>query len=122
MADFTAALCQQMDFTYEAKALDTLARDAEEFEMLRVPAVQRGLCTTRVMVVEELTGYRLDDVEFPQTEREEAAFERERARLVRDHLGHIAVILGDEIAGVYPTLYDAEMDAPTDPGTTSALS
>src|SRR5437763_11968967 len=71
VADFTVALCQQMDFTHEAKALDTLARDAEEFEMLRVPAVQRGLCTTRVMVVEELTGYRLDDVELPHTEREE---------------------------------------------------
>jgi hypothetical protein len=43
--------------------------------------------------------------------RENAAFERERARLVRDHLGHIAVIHGDEIVGVYPRLYDAEVDA-----------
>jgi hypothetical protein len=43
--------------------------------------------------------------------REEAAFERERARLVRDHLGQIAVIHGDDIVGVYPTLYDAELDA-----------
>jgi hypothetical protein len=42
--------------------------------------------------------------------REEAAFERERERLVRDHLGQIALIHGDEVAGVYPTLFEAEMD------------
>jgi hypothetical protein len=40
--------------------------------------------------------------------REDAAFERERARLVRDHLGQIAVIHVDEIIGVYPTLFEAE--------------
>jgi len=71
VADFATALGQQMDFTHEAKALETLARDAEGFGALRAPSVQRGLCATRVMVVEELTGYRLDDVEFPHTEREE---------------------------------------------------
>jgi hypothetical protein len=43
--------------------------------------------------------------------RENAAFEKERARLVRDHLGQIAVIHGDTIVGVYPRLYDAEIDA-----------
>jgi hypothetical protein len=43
--------------------------------------------------------------------RENAAFERERARLVRDHLGQIAVIHGDDIVGVYPRLYEAEVDA-----------
>jgi len=36
--------------------------------------------------------------------RENAAFERERARLVRDHLGWIALIHGDEVVGAYPTL------------------
>jgi hypothetical protein len=36
--------------------------------------------------------------------RENAAFERERARLVRDHLGQIALIHGDEVIGAYPTL------------------
>ena len=40
--------------------------------------------------------------------RENAAFERERARLARDHLGQIAVIHIDEIIGVYPTLFEAE--------------
>jgi ubiquinone biosynthesis protein len=69
-ADFAAALGRQIDLTHEAKALETLARDAEEFGALRVPIVQHGLCATRVMVVEELTGYRLDGVEFAHTERE----------------------------------------------------
>jgi hypothetical protein len=39
--------------------------------------------------------------------REEATFERERARLVRDHLGWIALIHGDEVIGAYPTLGEA---------------
>jgi len=43
--------------------------------------------------------------------REEAAFERARASLVPKHLGGIAVIHGDEIVGVYPNLYEAEVDA-----------
>ena len=34
--------------------------------------------------------------------RENTAFERERARLVRDHLGHIALIRFDDVVGVYP--------------------
>jgi hypothetical protein len=43
--------------------------------------------------------------------RENAAFERERLRLVRDHLGEIAVIHIDEIYGVFPTLFEAETAA-----------
>ena len=39
--------------------------------------------------------------------RENAAFERERARLVRDHLGQIALIHGDEVVGVFPTADEA---------------
>ncbi len=65
LADFIAALGQQLDFTHEAKALETLARDAEEFEMLRVPEVQRGLCAQGVLTVEELVGIRLDVDEGP---------------------------------------------------------
>lgn len=63
-ADFAAALRQQMDFTHEAKALGTLARDAEDFGPLRVPVVEYSLSATRVMVVEELDGRRLDEAEF----------------------------------------------------------
>jgi hypothetical protein len=39
--------------------------------------------------------------------RENAAFERERARLVRDHLGQIALIRLDEVVGAYPTAGEA---------------
>ncbi|HZG52994.1 MAG TPA: AarF/UbiB family protein [Pyrinomonadaceae bacterium] len=60
LADFTVALGQQLDFTHEAKAFETLARDAEEIEMLRVPEVYRGLCAPGVLTVEELIGIRLD--------------------------------------------------------------
>jgi hypothetical protein len=37
----------------------------------------------------------------PDLSREDAAFERERARLLREHPGKIAVVRGDEIVGVY---------------------
>jgi hypothetical protein len=47
----------------------------------------------------------------PDLSREDAAFERERPRLVRDHLGEIAVIHGDEVFGVFPTLFEAETAA-----------
>ena len=39
--------------------------------------------------------------------REEAAYERERARLVREHLGRIALIHGDEVVGVFSTIGEA---------------
>jgi hypothetical protein len=39
--------------------------------------------------------------------RENAAFERERTHLVRDHLGHIALIRFDEVVGAYPTPAEA---------------
>ena len=35
--------------------------------------------------------------------REDAAFERERARLVRDHLGKFALVRFDEVIGVFNT-------------------
>jgi hypothetical protein len=46
----------------------------------------------------------------PDLSREDAAFERERARLVRDHLGQVALIHGDEVVGAFPTLYEAETE------------
>jgi hypothetical protein len=39
--------------------------------------------------------------------RENAAFERERARLVRDHLGQVALIHGDDVIGAFPTANEA---------------
>src|SRR5437763_1488739 len=43
----------------------------------------------------------------PDLSREDAAFERERPRLVREHLGKIAVVHGDEVIGAYATLGEA---------------
>src|SRR5262245_34567567 len=42
--------------------------------------------------------------------RENAAFERERPRLVREHLGQLALIHGDEVVGVYRTYDEAMTD------------
>jgi len=42
--------------------------------------------------------------------RENAAFERERARLVRDHLGGIALIHLDEVVGAFATLSEAQRE------------
>ena len=39
--------------------------------------------------------------------REEAAYQRERARLVREHLGRIALIHGDDFVGVFSTIDEA---------------
>ena len=46
----------------------------------------------------------------PDLSREEAAFEREWPRLVREHLGKIAAIHGDDIVGVYDNIDDAVVD------------
>ncbi len=42
--------------------------------------------------------------------RENAAFERERPRLVREHLGKIALLHGDEVAGVFDNVNDALLE------------
>src|SRR5262249_29405407 len=47
----------------------------------------------------------------PDLSLEDAAFERERPRLVRDHLGKIAVVRFNEVVGVFNTLDEATIDA-----------
>jgi hypothetical protein len=42
--------------------------------------------------------------------REEATYQREKARLVREHLGKIAMIRGDNVVGVYRTVNEAILD------------
>src|SRR5712671_3581670 len=49
----------------------------------------------------------------PDLSREDATFERERPRLVRDHLGKIAVIHGDDLVGVYDNVDEAVLDVCT---------
>ena len=43
----------------------------------------------------------------PDLSREEAAYQRDKERLVRDHLGGIAVIRYDEIIGVFRNFGEA---------------
>jgi hypothetical protein len=43
----------------------------------------------------------------PDLAREDAAFERERERLVRDHLGKFALVRFDEVGGVFDTFDEA---------------
>jgi hypothetical protein len=39
--------------------------------------------------------------------REEAAYQRQRSRLVRDHLDQIALVHDDEVVGAFPTAGEA---------------
>jgi hypothetical protein len=48
-----------------------------------------------------------EDGSSPDLSREEAAYQRERERLVRDHLGKIALIRFDEVVGVFDNVNDA---------------
>src|ERR1051325_6292150 len=61
VADFAVILRQQIDLTSEVKALETLRRDTEDFEMLRVPAVLQDLSTASMLTVERLPGMPLYD-------------------------------------------------------------
>jgi hypothetical protein len=42
--------------------------------------------------------------------REEAAYERERERLIREHVGKVALIHGDEVVGVFATADEAILE------------
>jgi len=56
VADFGLVLRQQLDLTHEAKALETLRRDVQDFELLRVPEVVNELSATSMLTVEHLPG------------------------------------------------------------------
>jgi hypothetical protein len=43
--------------------------------------------------------------------REQAAYEKEKDRLVREHPGWIALIHGDEVAGAFPTADQAILES-----------
>jgi hypothetical protein len=43
--------------------------------------------------------------------REEAAYDREKQRLVREHCGWIALVHGDRVAGVFPSADEAILEA-----------
>ena len=61
VADFATVLRQQLDLTHEAKALETLRRDAEAVDVLRGPQVLRELSSPSVLTVEHLAGTKPRD-------------------------------------------------------------
>jgi ubiquinone biosynthesis protein len=61
-ADFRRALRQQMDFAHEIDAMDALACDSKEFDMLTVPTLHRRFCSSKVLTAEFLSGTSLADV------------------------------------------------------------
>ena len=75
ITDFRHSLQQQLDLTHEAKALEALGQDAEEFETLRAPRVYRNLCTAKVLTVHQPSGLSLQDVvsSFDLTSEEQTA-------------------------------------------------
>jgi hypothetical protein len=46
----------------------------------------------------------------PDFSREEAAYQRERDRLIRDHLGEYALVHGDQVVGVFASFHDAVLE------------
>ena len=61
-SDFKRSLEEQMDFARETEALETLACDSKEFEMLKAPRLHRNLCSRTVLTIERLHGSTLSDV------------------------------------------------------------
>lgn len=68
VADFCHTIPQQVDFLHQARALETLAQDAEDYDALRAPQIYRSLCTSQVLVMEKLNGLSLDEVVSPSLE------------------------------------------------------
>jgi predicted unusual protein kinase regulating ubiquinone biosynthesis (AarF/ABC1/UbiB family) len=54
VADFVSALRQQVDLTHEAKALETLRRDVQDFELLQAPEVLQELSGSSMLTIDHL--------------------------------------------------------------------
>src|SRR5262249_30008065 len=59
IADFRRTLQSQTTLFHQAKSLEALDAEAQEFTSLRAPIVFRGFCTSRLMVIERLPGDNL---------------------------------------------------------------
>ena len=59
---FRRALAREMDFVHQADAIDLLAGDARDFDMLAAPAVHRSLSSSRVLTAEWPSGPSVADV------------------------------------------------------------
>jgi ubiquinone biosynthesis protein len=59
IADFRYAVHQQINFGHQARALEAAARDADEFDLLRVAQVHKDRSTARLLTLESLPGWSL---------------------------------------------------------------
>jgi predicted unusual protein kinase regulating ubiquinone biosynthesis (AarF/ABC1/UbiB family) len=62
IADFCRTLQWQIDLLSEVKVFEMLARDAQEFEMLKIPMVYKELCTSQIFTVGHLPGIPLGEM------------------------------------------------------------
>jgi predicted unusual protein kinase regulating ubiquinone biosynthesis (AarF/ABC1/UbiB family) len=79
IADFRHTLQWQMDLLSEVKVLEMLARDAQEFEMLKTPMVYKEFCSSQMLTIEHIPGTSLREIitayEKTETGRSLAVFE-----------------------------------------------
>src|SRR5262249_21148494 len=79
IADFRRTLQWHIDLLAGVKVFEMLARDAQEFEMLKVPTVYKELCSSQMLTMEQLPGTPLGEMitVYEKTEigRSSAAFE-----------------------------------------------
>ena len=79
IADFRRTLQWQIDLLSAVKVFEMLARDTQEFEMLKVPMVYKELCSSQMLTIEQLPGTSLGEMitayEKTETGRSPAVFE-----------------------------------------------
>jgi predicted unusual protein kinase regulating ubiquinone biosynthesis (AarF/ABC1/UbiB family) len=89
IADFAVSLRQHVDLAHEAKALQTLRRDVEDFELLTTPEVLHDVSTTSVLTIEQIAGDSLANQQNQTRDREGVARLLCSAWLRQALLGHI---------------------------------
>jgi ubiquinone biosynthesis protein len=62
IGDFRRTLQWQIDLLYGVQVCEMLARDAQEFEMLKVPRVYKELCSSQMLTMEQLSGTSLGEM------------------------------------------------------------
>ena len=65
LSDFCRGLDRQLDFRHQAEAVEALAQDARDFDLLEAPPVLRQLSSAGVLVRREPPGWRLDALAAP---------------------------------------------------------
>jgi predicted unusual protein kinase regulating ubiquinone biosynthesis (AarF/ABC1/UbiB family) len=62
IADFRRTLQWHIDLLSGVKIFEMLARDAQEFEILKVPTVYKELCSSQMLTIEQLPGIPLGEM------------------------------------------------------------